>query len=83
MVRLPAGGWYRLELRARRGDQIVVMGEMEPVGVGELFVIAGQSYAVGANDELTNVEDRSGGAGSLRRRRQELASGKRSTAKCR
>ncbi len=57
MVRLPAGGWYRLELRARRGDQIVVMGEMEPVGVGELFVIAGQSYAVGANDELTNVED--------------------------
>jgi hypothetical protein len=33
---------------------------VEPIGVGEVFVIAGQSYAVGANDELTKVDDPEG-----------------------
>ena len=30
---------------------------IEPIGVGEVLVIAGQSYADGANDELLKVED--------------------------
>ncbi len=59
-ARVPGGGWYRLELRARRGDQAVAAGAVEPIGVGELFVVAGQSYAVGANDELTKVDDPQG-----------------------
>lgn len=33
---------------------------MEPVGVGEVLVIAGQSYADGANDELFKVDDPQG-----------------------
>lgn len=56
-ARIPAGGWYRLEVRARRGEQTVAAGQVEPCGVGEVFLIAGQSYAVGANDELTKVDD--------------------------
>jgi hypothetical protein len=57
---VPAGGWYRLEVRAHRGDQVLAVGQVEPFGVGEVFVIAGQSYAVGANDELTKVDDPQG-----------------------
>lgn len=53
------GGWYRLELRAWRGNAIVATGQVEPVGVGEVFAIAGQSNgqgienrdAVGASDQ--------------------------------
>ena len=59
-MRLPAGGWYRLELRARDGERIVANATVEPVGVGEVFVVAGQSYAVGANDELMKVDDPQG-----------------------
>lgn len=54
---VPAGGWYRLEVRARHGDKIAAATAVEPVGVGEVFVIAGQSYAAGYNDELTKVTD--------------------------
>jgi hypothetical protein len=57
VVRVAAGGWYRIEVRARHGEQVVAVAAVEPVGVGEVFIIAGQSYAVGANDELTKVDD--------------------------
>ena len=59
-VRVPAGGWYRLGVRVRRGEEVVAMASVEPFGVGEVFVVAGQSYAVGANDELTKVDDPAG-----------------------
>ncbi|MBI5757738.1 MAG: hypothetical protein HZA46_04395 [Planctomycetales bacterium] len=55
-----AGGWYRLEIRVRAGGKIVVAGQVEPFGVGEVFVIAGQSYAEGANDERLKVEETRG-----------------------
>jgi hypothetical protein len=38
-----AGGWYRVELRAMREDQVVAQAAVDHVGVGEVFVIAGQS----------------------------------------
>ena len=52
-LRVPAGGWYRLELKHVSGETLAV----EPFGVGEVFVVAGQSYAVGANDEILQVEE--------------------------
>lgn len=52
-LRVPAGGWYRLELKHAAGETLAV----EPFGVGEVFVVAGQSYAVGANDENLKVEE--------------------------
>ncbi len=56
-VRIAAGGWYRLEVRAMSSGKTVSAAAVEPVGVGEVLVIAGQSYAEGANDELLKVED--------------------------
>jgi Carbohydrate esterase, sialic acid-specific acetylesterase len=60
VARIPAGGWYRLEVRGLSGEKPVVSAGVEPVGVGEVLVIAGQSYAAGANDELLKVEDAAG-----------------------
>jgi len=58
-IRLPAG-WHRLELKI--GEQVRLV---EPVGVGELFIVAGQSYADGANDELLKVQDPAGRVSAL------------------
>lgn len=56
-ARVPAGGWYRLEIRGREEDRVAFAGSIEPVGVGEVFVVAGQSYATNCNDERLKVAD--------------------------
>jgi hypothetical protein len=56
-LRVSAGGWYRLEIRAVNADKTLTAAAVEPFGVGEILVIAGQSYAEGANDELLKVDD--------------------------
>ena len=38
-----AGGWYRLEVRAIRGGKVLDRSIVEHVGVGEVFIVAGQS----------------------------------------
>lgn len=55
-----AGGWYRLEVRCVDNDKTVAEGSVEPFGVGEVFLVAGQSYASGTNDELLKVTDPGG-----------------------
>jgi hypothetical protein len=40
---LDAGGWYVVALRARRGEKVLAEAKVEKVGVGEVFVTAGQS----------------------------------------
>lgn len=50
-VRIAAGGWFRLEIRGKTGDAITHSGSVEPIGVGEVFIVAGQSYATNCNDE--------------------------------
>ena len=40
---LKAGGWYTITIRARRADEIVGETTIKKVGVGEVFVTAGQS----------------------------------------
>lgn len=55
---LPAGGWYRLEVRLQNtnaGPSRVL--SVEPLGVGEVFLIAGQSYATNTSDERLQVLD--------------------------
>lgn len=55
---VPAGGWYRLEVRADAADGTgELAGSVEPVGVGEVFLVAGQSYATNTNDERLEVAD--------------------------
>jgi hypothetical protein len=57
-LRLPAGGWYRLMVRALAADGgEVASASLDRVGVGEVFLIAGQSYAGNHNDELLKVAD--------------------------
>lgn len=58
------GGWYRLEVRGIRNNTEVFRQTLERVGIGEVFVIAGQSNAQGygvspnpksANDDRVNA----------------------------
>ncbi len=39
----PAGGWYKLEVRALKDGKEIATGAVDHVGVGEVFVGAGQS----------------------------------------
>lgn len=57
-VVVPAGGWYRLEVRERGRDGAIRReASVEPFGVGEVFLVAGQSYATNTNDERLRVTD--------------------------
>ncbi len=57
-LRLPAGGWYRLVVRALAADGgETASATIERVGVGEVFLIAGQSYAGNHNDERLKLAD--------------------------
>jgi hypothetical protein len=46
-----AGGWWRLEVRVSHGGKAVASGAVEHVGVGEVFVIAGQSNSANHGQE--------------------------------
>ncbi len=48
------GGWYNLEVRGMNGDQQVSNTTVERVGIGEVFIIAGQSNAQGVHQSAPN-----------------------------
>ena len=56
-VKTPAGGWYRLELRGINGDQTAAEASVAHVGIGEVFIVAGQSNAGnhGAEKQVTKT----------------------------
>ena len=47
----PAGGWHRLEVRALSGGDVLAESVIEHVGVGEVFVVAGQSNSANHGEE--------------------------------
>jgi hypothetical protein len=47
----PAGGWYAVEARAMKGDAVVGQRKVEHVGVGDIFVVAGQSNSANWGEE--------------------------------
>ena len=49
----PAGGWYKLEVRALKDNKEVAKGAVDHVGVGEVFVGAGQSNSTNCGQEKT------------------------------
>jgi serine/threonine protein kinase len=51
-----AGGWYKVEVRALQGDKTVAQGTVEHVGVGEVFVGAGQSNSTNCGQERIKPE---------------------------
>ena len=50
----PAGGWYRLEVRAMVDGKALTQVAVEHVGIGDIFVVAGQSNSAnhGAEKQL-------------------------------
>ena len=50
-VEAPAGGWWKLEVRVTRGGKEVALGSVAHVGIGEVFVIAGQSNSANHGQE--------------------------------
>ena len=70
-VRLPAGGWYRLraELHVKTSpDRILASASVDRLGVGDIFVVAGQSNAanygerrqVPHSDRISTYDGKSG-----------------------
>ena len=53
----PAGGWHRLEVRALSGHDVLAESVIEHVGIGEVFVVAGQSNSAnhGAEKQKTQT----------------------------
>ncbi|MDB4538064.1 sialate O-acetylesterase, partial [Akkermansiaceae bacterium] len=49
-------GWHRLELRARSGDAILHTASVNKVGVGEVFLIAGQSNSANHGEKKLTVQ---------------------------
>lgn len=67
----PAGGWYRLDVRAQQGATTVAEAGVEHVGVGEVFVVAGQSNS--ANHGETKQETRTARVAALGARGWQLS----------
>jgi hypothetical protein len=50
-LKVPAGGWYQLEMRATREGAVLAEAKIEHVGIGEVFVVAGQSNSANHGSE--------------------------------
>ncbi len=50
-LKTPAGGWYKVEVRALKGGKVVAESGADKVGVGEVFVGAGQSNSTNSGQE--------------------------------
>ncbi len=51
VLKTPAGGWYKLELRGLAAGKEVATTVVEKVGVGEVFVAAGQSNSTNCSPD--------------------------------
>lgn len=56
------GGWYRIEVRGKLGNQIVGIDQLAHFGVGEIFMIFGHSNAQGSSCNGTDECLSPGGA---------------------
>jgi len=54
---LPAGGWYQVTVRARVGTRIIAEQIVKKVGVGEVFVTAGQSNSANYGNPRQVAQD--------------------------
>ncbi len=57
-VTAPAGGWWRVEVRALVGGRAVAETAVEHVGIGEVFVVAGQSNSANHGEERQRTHTR-------------------------
>ncbi|MEI7903520.1 MAG: sialate O-acetylesterase, partial [bacterium] len=54
---LTAGGWYQVTVRARVGTRIIAEQTLDKVGVGEVFVTAGQSNSANYGNPRQEAQD--------------------------
>jgi len=52
-LKMPAGGWYSVDIRAKHEGKVVAEGHVEQFGVGEVFVGAGQSNSTNCGEFKT------------------------------
>ena len=52
----PAGGWFRLEVRALDQGRVIAETAVDRVGIGEVFVVAGQSNSANHGEERLTAE---------------------------
>lgn len=57
-VEAPAGGWWRLEVRVMRDNRQLALASVPHVGVGEVFVVAGQSNSANHGEEKQSPQSR-------------------------
>lgn len=54
----PAGGWWQLEVQVSDGGKQLALGTVPHVGVGEVFVVAGQSNSANHGEEKQTTKTR-------------------------
>ena len=79
-VRLPAGGWHALTVMQRAGDQMLATLSVTPIAIGEVFLVAGQSYSTNCNDEQLVVSDPAKRVSAWKPSGRRLAGGERPAA---
>jgi len=52
----PAGGWHRVEVRAMLEGKAVATAAVEQVGIGDVFVVAGQSNSANHGEEKQTTQ---------------------------
>lgn len=52
----PAGGWYQLEVRGLNGGTVAISSSVKKFGIGEVFIIAGQSNAANYGSDLQHPQ---------------------------
>jgi hypothetical protein len=52
-----AGGWYTIEARVRDGDTVIAQSAVDRIGVGEVFITAGQSNSANFGEFRTTAQD--------------------------
>lgn len=57
-VPTPAGGWYEVEVRALKDGKVVGQMRVDKVGIGEIFIGAGQSNSTNCGQE--KIQQKSG-----------------------
>jgi len=57
-VPTPAGGWYQVEVRALKDGKVVGQMRVDKVGIGEVFIGAGQSNSTNCGQE--RIQQKSG-----------------------
>lgn len=59
LANVPAGGWYDLELRSLTGGEASAITRVQRIGVGDIYLIAGQSNAANfGSPVLDPLDDR-------------------------